>query len=519
MSSPLKRPGDLARLATQLDTRPIDYAAVSNGIDADMRSFEARQRSFKEQRRQEKLDKIRDYRVGMLKADQLSSLKIDSNSGYSSVDNYFRQAGNALADEASNLMTLYGNNEITSDEFANKYSNIQSQVEQLKPFAAGIQTMMQNYQSDLANGTLSAANKGMYEDFYQAVSEDKGNLFLDENGILTYQGKTDGPDGSEEFSIPINQLQKIPQPIKKVDSFESLTKDTAKILSTPVERFDPVTGRTTMESPTPNLNNQEYNTGIRTAFDEFLKQQGNNGLRSLAVDHLGMDIDEMEGKINSGAFVPRDEDFSQEEIANGFGDMIGERFSSQLEFEMEKQFIKTGMQQSQYTQLQNKMQAELDLKRRQLDIQAQNAARQQAKAASGTAQERMMASNQRFFQSNVKALGENFDPTKEESIAILNQDTNANVNFEMRDGKLYAVGRNSKTNEEQAEPINNMYDFYLYYGAGHGLTPAMLNDMGLDKQKLRTIPLNYNKTPKNNTAKNSGSGAWWNFASRFNLGN
>ena len=215
MSSPLKRPGDLARLATQLDTRPIDYTAVSNGIDADMRMFEDRQRSFREDRRQEKLDEIRNYRLGMLKADQMNTLKIDSNSGYSSVDNYFREAGSQLADEASRLTALLSKNEITSDEFASKYSTIQNQVEQLKPFAAGITSMMQNYQSDLANGTLSAANKGMYEDFYQAVSEDKGNLFLDENGILTYQGKTDGPDGSEEFSIPINQLQKVPQPIKK----------------------------------------------------------------------------------------------------------------------------------------------------------------------------------------------------------------------------------------------------------------------------------------------------------------
>ena len=487
MSSPLKRPGDLARLATQLDTRPIDYTAVSNAIDADMRMFEDRQKSFREERRQKKLDEIRNYRLGMLKADQMNTLKIDSNSGYSSVDNYFREAGSQLADEASRLTALLSKNEITSDEFASKYSTIQNQVEQLKPFAAGITSMMQNYQSDLANGTLSAANKGMYEDFYQAVSEDKGNLFLDENGILTYQGKTDGPDGSEEFSIPINQLQKVPQPIKKVDSFESLTKDTAKILSTPVERFDPATGRTTMESPSPNLNNQEYNTGIRTAFDEFLKQQGNNGLKSLAVDHLGMDIDEMEGKINSGAFVPRDEDFSQEEIANGFGDMIGERFSSQLEFEMEKQFIKTAMQQSQYTQLQSKMQAELDLRRRQIDIQAQNAARQQQKATAGTQVERQIAQARQMMQSRMQAIGDfaTLDFSNPDVLKNLNIATRGGqFTFELDGKDLIAVS------DDDEEKIDNLYDLYRFYARAHGLNTAALGLTPQQEQELIRKPIN-----------------------------
>ena len=487
MSSPLKRPGDLARLATQLDTRPIDYTAVSNAIDADMRMFEDRQRSFREDRRQEKLDEIRNYRLGMLKADQMNTLKIDSNSGYSSVDNYFREAGSQLADEASRLTALLSKNEITSDEFASKYSTIQNQVEQLKPFAAGITSMMQNYQSDLANGTLSAANKGMYEDFYQAVSEDKGNLFLDENGILTYQGKTDGPDGSEEFSIPINQLQKVPQPIKKVDSFESLTKDTAKILSTPVERFDPATGRTTMESPSPNLNNQEYNTGIRTAFDEFLKQQGNNGLKSLAVDHLGMDIDEMEGKINSGAFVPRDEDFSQEEIANGFGDMIGERFSSQLEFEMEKQFIKTAMQQSQYTQLQSKMQAELDLRRRQVDIQAQNAARQQQKTTAGTQAERQIAQARQVMQGRMQAMGDfaTLDFSNPDVLKNLNIATKGGLfRFELDGNELIA------SSDDREEKIDNLYDLYRFYARAHGLNTAALGLTPQQEQELIRKPIN-----------------------------
>lgn len=506
MNSPLKKPGDLARLATQLDTRPMDYAAVSRMIDADIDRFDRRQKSFREERRQKTLDEARNYRLGMLKAEQQKGLMIDSNSGYSSIDNYFRQAGRGLADEASNLVSLLSKNEITSDEFANKYSTIAGQVEQLKPFAAGIKTMMTNYRTDLANGTLSAANQGMYENLYEAISQDKGNLFLDDNGVLVYEGQTvEGPDGkSEPFSIPINQLQSVPQPIKKVDPIEALTKPIADILSVPQETtIDDGNGnlRTIKQSTQPNLNNTAFSSGVRGAFDEFLKAQGNNGLKSLAVDHLGMELEEMEAKLDSGPFIPSAEDFTPEEINKyGLDALANERFSSQLEFEMEKEFVKTAAMQTDYKILQSKMQAEIDIKNQQLAIQRQNAARQESKGTAGTLAERQMNSRQNLLKSDLAALGNSPDFSDPSFIANLNQDTSEAVQFEYKDGKLFAVGQTSDGDDREV-PINNMYDFLYYYGAGHGVSPAELLSMGFNKAQLRQQAINYPEKQKQQESK------------------
>ena len=505
----------------------MDYESVARTIDSSIDRFDRRQKSFREERRQQKLDQARDYRLAMLKAEQQKGLMIDSNSGYSSIDDYFREAGRGLADEASNLVSQLSNNEITSDEFARRYSTISSQVDQLKPFAAGLKTMMTNYRTDLANGTLSAANQDMYENLYEAISQDKGNLFLDDNGVLVYKGETaeDADGNPEPFSIPINQLAAVPQPIKKVDPFPALTRSIADTMSLPTEKF--INGKTVITSTPATLADGNFSSGVRGAFDDFVKTQGNNGLKSLAMDHLGYDMEQMEAMLDSGPYTPTADDFTSEEVQDlALNKMLGERFSSRLEFEMEKEFIKTAAAQTRENALQSKLQAELDLKEEQMQLERQKMLNTQARATSGgggrgTLTERQMASRQKLLQADLSALGFGTekipDFSNSDVIKNLNQDTGDNVNFEFKNGKLFATGEN-KEGQYKEEPINNMYDFLFYYGIGHGVGPAELLDMGFTKNELRQIPITYAKKQKQQENKERSFLTGLGFFTR-NLGN
>jgi len=514
MGSPLKRPGDLARLATQLDTRTMDYDAIARTVDSSIDRFDRRQKSFREERRQQKLDQARDYRLGMLKAEQQKGLMIDSNSGYSSIDDYFRQAGRGLADEASTLVSQLSNNEITSDQFAQRYSTISSQVDQLKPFAAGLQTMMTNYRTDLANGTLSAANQDMYENLYEAISQDKGNLFLDDNGVLVYQGETaeDADGNTEPFSIPINQLAAVPQPIKKVDSFPALTKTIADTLSVPAEMFDPETGKTVVKSTPATLTNGDFSSGVRGAFDDFVKLQGNNGLKSLAMDHLGYDMEKMQAMLDSGPYTPTDADFSEDDLKYGLDDMADERFSSQLEFEMEKEFIKTAATQTRKKELQSKLQFEIDYKNRMLEAERQKAIltaqNQRSRAlAGGTEKERLRERTKQKVLGRLTSLGFGYDSKIKKNLRpdfsnpkVL-QETNkgSSVQFSIdEDGTLIADYSNGPEafRYEGKKPMKSYLDFMKAFMIGNGLA---LNDFDMSAQEEKELEfdeINFNKSTK-----------------------
>lgn len=487
MKSPLKRPGDLARLATQLDTRPMDYESIARTIDSSIDRFDRRQRGFREERRQQKLDQARDYRLAMLKAEQQKGLMIDSNSGYSSIDDYFREAGRGLADEASNLVSQLSNNEITSDEFARRYSTISSQVDQLKPFAAGLKTMMTNYRTDLANGTLSAANQDMYENLYEAISQDKGNLFLDDNGVLVYQGETaeDADGNTEPFSIPINQLAAVPQPIKKVDPFPALTRSIADTMSLPTEKF--INGKTVVTSTPATLADGNFSSGVRGAFDDFVKVQGNNGLKSLAMDHLGYDMEQMQAMLDSGPYTPTADDFTSEEVQDlALNKMLGERFSSRLEFEMEKEFIKTAAAQTRENALQSKLQAELNLKEEQMQLERQKMLNTQARATSGgrgTATERQIAQAKELMRGRMNTIGrfETLDFSNPETLKDLNIATK-DAEFELALDGDSLIAKDKKSGDFQK--IDNFYDLYRIYARAHGLNSGML---GLTPQQERDL--------------------------------
>ena len=309
-NSPLKRQGIIAQslgFNNLAPSQPFDYSAVADDIDESIKVG-------RERRRQNELDKRRRASFGFMQAEYSKGLMIPSDSGFSAIDDYAATVSRGLADRGSQLVTDLENNKISSAEFGRLYGTLQNQVGQIKPMLEALQTNFTTYATDNAQGVLSGANDQENEDFFQAGIEGRGKLEVDENGIVVFTGTT---KNNKPFSIPANQLSKMPRPIKKVDSF-----------------------------------------------DNFVNENKMDGLKSLAVDYGGFTYDEMEEMANSGQFIPGEEDFTAAEIENIPGileEMNGENFANKLEFEMEKLWIARTMDQTVDKQIAHWKQKEYNL--------------------------------------------------------------------------------------------------------------------------------------------------------------
>ena len=441
--SPLTRPGMIAQrlgFGQVPDTinQPFDYGAVARDIDESIAVG-------RERRRQNELDKRRRATYGFMQAQQAQGLMIPSDSGYAAIDSYAAKVSRDLADRGSQLVTDLENGRISSAEFGRLYGTLQNQVGQVKPLLEGLQNAFATYATDNAQGVISNANSKENEAFFQAGIEGKGRLELDENGVVVFVGESaDGP-----FSIPANQLAKMPRPIKKVDSFASLTKATATTLGTPTERFaiDPLTGKPTdkaiMASVPVDLRNTEFSTAVRSSFDAFLDANGMDGLKSLAVDHGGVTYDEMEDMANSGQYQPTMEDFTEQELENipGIEELAKETFANKLEFEMEKLWIANTAAQTVDKQITHWKQREYDLQMAKIAAQDRaNRARVQAGLTAGERQQ----------QQFTRILQELPAPTKDNYSTWLSKVPNLKYDIdELEDGRLAVF----KAGEDEYEEI------------------------------------------------------------------
>ena len=441
--SPLTRPGMIAQrlgFGQVPDTinQPFDYGAVARDIDESIAVG-------RERRRQNELDKRRRATYGFMQAQQAQGLMIPSDSGYAAIDSYAASVSRDLADRGSQLVTDLENGRISSAEFGRLYGTLQNQVGQVKPLLEGLQNAFATYATDNAQGVISNANSKENEAFFQAGIEGKGRLELDENGVVVFVGESaDGP-----FSIPANQLAKMPRPIKKVDSFASLTKATATTLGTPTERFaiDPLTGKPTdkaiMASVPVDLRNTEFSTAVRSSFDAFLDVNGMDGLKSLAVDHGGFTYDEMEDMANSGQYQPTMEDFTEQELENipGIEELAKETFANKLEFEMEKLWIANTAAQTVDKQITHWKQREYDLQMAKIAAQDRaNRARVQAGLTAGERQQ----------QQFTRILQELPAPTKDNYSTWLSKVPNLKFDIdELEDGRLAVF----KAGEDEYEEI------------------------------------------------------------------
>lgn len=486
-NSPLKRQGMIAQslgFNNLAPSRPFDYSAVADDIDESIKVG-------REIRRQNELDKRRRASFGFMQAEYSKGLMIPSDSGFSAIDDYAATVSRGLADRGSQLVTDLENNRISSAEFGRLYGTLQNQVGQIKPMLEALQTNFTTYATDNAQGVLSGANDQENEDFFQAGIEGRGKLEVDENGVVVFTGTT---KKGKPFSIPANQLSKMPRPIKKVDSFESLTKPIADALGTPTEQaiVDPVTGQPTgkfnMSSIPADLNNSEFSKAVRSSFDSFVNENKMDGLKSLAVDYGGFTYDEMDEMANSGQFIPSKEDFTAAEIENIPGileEMSGENFANKLEFEMEKLWIAKTMDQTVNKQVAHWKQKEYDLQIAKIAAADRaNAARVQAG----------LTANERQQQRYTRILQELPPPSKNNYSTWLSKVPNLKFDIdETDDGRLavFEKGKDDAIEYIEDEIVNNPNLFAQYIAAKFYGLPVTTNTFNYSKENIDSniIPL------------------------------
>ena len=328
----------------------VSLDSAAKDIDADI------ERGIKNQERAEQT-RLREMQLAEIKSKNMQGLMVSSETEFAPLQSYMQDMSRNLVDKYSSLVSQLEKGEIDSTYFAAESAKLQGQVPQVKSMVDAISATAGMYSEGLAQGTLSGAIPKDQEMYFQAILNNKGNFGMDDNNVLVFQGKT--ADGTP-FSIPANKLNQMPQPIGKVEDFQALVLPTVQTLMKPEERN--VGGRVVNASVIgPSADNpagsQEWQNGIAASFDTFLETYKENGLKSLAVDHSGYTIEEMNDALNSGMYEGDD----------------GEEYSSRLEYEMEKKFTQIASENYVYKESENFNQLQADSRRKTQQIQAMNA--------------------------------------------------------------------------------------------------------------------------------------------------
>lgn len=395
----------------------LDGAAQS--IDADI------ERGRKNQARDEQ-KRLREMQLADIKSKNMAGLMVSSETQYEPLQSYMQDMSRNLVDKYSGLVSQLEKGEIDSTYFAAESAKLQGQVPQVKKMVDAISGTAGQYSEGLAQGTLSGAIPKDQEMYFQAILDNKGSFGIDENNILVFQGET--ADG-EPFSIPANKLNQMPQPIGKVDDFQALVLPTVNTLMQPSERS--IGGRVVMSSvpgPTPDnpAGSQEWQNGIAASFDTFLKTYKENGLKSLAVDHAGYSMEEMNDALNSGSYEGPD----------------GEQYSSRLEYEMEKMYTQKANENYEVKQYESFQQLTAERQQRQLTISEANA--QTARINSQTNTNRGGTEGERYQRSTGKGLSESQAPSRDNieswGATSLNK-TGRSVKTNPKDGKVHIIDK------------------------------------------------------------------------------
>jgi hypothetical protein len=410
----------------------VSLDSAAKDIDADI------ERGIKNQERAEQ-KRLREMQLAEIKSKNMQGLMVSSETEFAPLQSYMQDMSRNLVDKYSGLVSQLEKGEIDSTYFAAESAKLQGQVPQVKGMVDAISATAGMYSEGLAQGTLSGAIPKDQEMYFQAILNNKGSFGIDDNNVLVFQGET--ADG-EPFSIPANKLNQMPQPIGKVDDFQSLVLPTVQALMKPEERS--INGRVVMSSipgPTPEnpAGSQEWQNGIAASFDSFLKTQGENGLKSLAVDHAGYSIDEMNDALNSGSYEGPD----------------GEQYSSRLEYEMEKRFTEQASENYELKQFESFKQLTADRQQRQLTIAEANA--QTSRINSQNTQNQFKTGVERDNYNNAQYLSKRPPPTRESLLDGSATDWNTGKNGSVRekDGKLYFVNSSGKQGKLIPESVLN----------------------------------------------------------------
>jgi len=410
----------------------LSLDSAAQDIDADI------ERGIKNQERAEQT-RLREMQLAEIKSKNMQGLMVSSDTEFAPLQSYMQDMSRNLVDKYSGLVSQLEKGEIDSTYFAAESAKLQGQVPQVKGMVDAISATAGMYSEGLAQGTLSGAIPKDQEMYFQAILNNKGSFGMDDNNILVFQGET--ADGTP-FSIPANKLNQMPQPIGKVEDFQALVLPTVQTLMKPEERN--VGGRVVNASVIgPSADNpagsQEWQNGIAASFDTFLETYKENGLKSLAVDHSGYTIEEMNDALNSGMYEGDD----------------GEEYSSRLEYEMEKKFTQIASENYVYKESENFNQLQADSRRKTQQIQAMNAETSRINATNVQNQGRTEGERENINIANY--LAQNEPPPTVENIK--NWGKNSRTTYKGRrigekDGKYFIVEGSGKNASAVSAPID-----------------------------------------------------------------
>ena len=397
----------------------LSLDSAAQDIDADI------ERGIKNQERAEQT-RLREMQLAEIKSKNMQGLMVSSDTEFAPLQSYMQDMSRNLVDKYSGLVSQLEKGEIDSTYFAAESAKLQGQVPQVKGMVDAISATAGMYSEGLAQGTLSGAIPKDQEMYFQAILNNKGSFGMDDNNILVFQGET--ADGTP-FSIPANKLNQMPQPIGKVEDFQALVLPTVQTLMKPEERN--VGGRVVNASVIgPSADNpagsQEWQNGIAASFDTFLETYKENGLKSLAVDHSGYTIEEMNDALNSGMYEGDD----------------GEEYSSRLEYEMEKKFTQIASENYVYKESENFNQLQADSRRKTQQIQAMNAETSRINAQTNV--NRGGTEGERYQRSTGRGLSETQAPSRDNietwGATSLNK-TGRSVKTNPKDGKVHIIDK------------------------------------------------------------------------------
>lgn len=242
-------------------------------IDQALQENKDREDRFQEKQRRKLQDEEQSLRVAKLKEDQLSGLIIPADTGVKSADQYIQQTSRALVDQQAALVNQMKNGEISTDEFAHQSALIKSQVPALAAAKPALEQFQSTYQTLLQNKSISGADDGQAGYLYDSIQNGTMNIVPDESGnlVITGEYQMPGSDETSPISIPLSQLNRMPQPTPKAAPMSELIAPALTALGD--AQWSP-----------------EVEESVQQSIDQAISDDDGTGrnLKAIAVDNLGM---------------------------------------------------------------------------------------------------------------------------------------------------------------------------------------------------------------------------------------
>lgn len=340
--SPMKRMGDSPFNRSLNIAQGPNYADLSARIGSSVNQAQQEAQAVQDRKAEEErramMSEMQQIQLANLKGQQYEALSVAGDTNIPSADEYISNTSRQLVDKQAELVNQLKNNDISTDEFAQMTSVLKSQVPALKATKAALTDFQGTYQGLLESGQLSASNDGNAGKLYNAITSGDMAIEQGDDGKFYING------AGGELHMPLDQVDKLPKPTPKAQPLNMLVKDVAAGLGE----------KQLWDDDSSNLVRQQLDNMVGSGND----LQAEKTLKSIAVDSLGISLEEANRLFNSGVI---DEDGTAQE-SDDYGN------TNQLEQMVEQRMVQEAENQWGANNLKRqKQQAELAYKQAQID--------------------------------------------------------------------------------------------------------------------------------------------------------